>query len=504
MKLQRNRLSIAVMGIILGNLPLVIFAETQTTDEIINLSGSGGADIELNNTGSSPNSTADWEICTGGNATSTTCNGVTGSLPIMNGFHITNKAINSIGIESGAGSPTIPLLYLDSFERVGINTASPVEELHIESTLPGIRLKDTSAGAGHADIHVSTNLMAIENTTGNDVIGVELNGGAAQNSQLWLDSTGNVAVGKSNPTSGADFEVGGEGNILLENGVEDWVIWTSSSELILRNGDNAISGISFPFRIENQTPNTNFIMKNNGNIGMGGVYDPEAALHLRRENGTAQLLVEETSGAVAVRSLIQMKNNGPVGFLMEDTEQSVEWEFRSNSTGNFIFNDVGDSSEMTLLKNGNLNVKGNIVANGIALTSSRASKADFSPVKANEVMQKLAKIEVEEWRYKEADKGDRHISPMAEDFYSLFKLGPDNKHINPNDLASVAIIAAKELQKKTDLLNAKTEQLESKTVALKAENKALQKRLASLEKLVTNLASATDHLSTQGSKVAFK
>ena len=124
-------------------------------------------------------------------------------------------------------------------------------------------------------------------------------------------------------------------------------------------------------------------------------------------------------------------------------------------------------------------------------------------------MEKLAQIKVEEWRYKNADKNDRHISPMAEDFYSLFKLGPDNKHINPNDLASVAIIAAKELQKKSDAANAETTMLKRDNViqkeqikALTAINDSLQARLSSLEKLVTNLATGADYVPSVGKKVA--
>ncbi len=491
MNLQRNRLSTAIMGIILGSLPLTVFAETQTSDEILNVAGSGGADIELNNTGVAPDSTADWEICTGGSATSTTCNSVTGSLPILNGFHITNKSVNSIGIESGAGSSTTPLLYLDSLERVGINTSTPGEELEIASFLPGIRLNDISAGAGQADIHVSTNLMVIENSTGNDVIGIELDGGSTQNSQLWLDSTGNVSVGKSNPTSGADLEVGGGGNILLENGIEDWAIWTSSAELIFRNGNNTLNG-SFPFRIENQAPNTNFIMKNNGNIGMGGVFNPEAALHVE---GTGTRILSRDTVVGGSQVLMELEKNGIPAFRLTNTGNASSWDFTQRTNNNFTISKAGSGGfEVQVEPDGDMLVRGSVTANGILLTSSRASKTDFSAIKTADVMEKLRKVEVEEWRYKAADRNDRHISPMAEDFYSLFKLGPDNKHINPNDLASVALIAAKELQRKSDITNAETAEL-------KAENVTLKKRLASLEKLITNLASGEGLLSESGNKI---
>ncbi len=77
-------------------------------------------------------------------------------------------------------------------------------------------------------------------------------------------------------------------------------------------------------------------------------------------------------------------------------------------------------------------------------------------------------------------------------------------------LISVAIIAAKELQKKADITSEETATLKSElgtlkseTAGLISENDRLQKRLASLEKLVTNLASASI-LKGKGYKVAIK
>ncbi len=101
-------------------------------------------------------------------------------------------------IEEGASN----LLYLDAFERVGINTFTPTEELQIESTLPGIRLNDTSIGAGQADIHVSTDFLVFEGTSGADVIQMSTDSPFA----MRIHNTGDVSVGSSG-TADATFHV---------------------------------------------------------------------------------------------------------------------------------------------------------------------------------------------------------------------------------------------------------------------------------------------------------
>ena len=53
---------------------------------------------------------------------------------------------------------------------------------------------------------------------------------------------------------------------------------------------------------------------------------------------------------------------------------------------------------------------------------------------------------------------------MTEDFYVMFNLDPDNKHVAATDMAS---IAAKELQKKTEVMNTETQQLRNENTELK-------------------------------------
>jgi hypothetical protein len=83
----------------------------------------------------------------------------------------------------------------------------------------------------------------------------------------------------------------------------------------------------------------------------------------------------------------------------------------------------------------------------------------------------VAKSTLTEWSYKD-DSATRHIGPMGQDFYSLFNIGTDEKHIAPIDEGGVALAAIQGL-------NAKLEEARQENVSLKA-------RLDALEEIVRN------------------
>ncbi|MEZ5583135.1 MAG: tail fiber domain-containing protein [Candidatus Competibacteraceae bacterium] len=112
-------------------------------------------------------------------------------------FHIFNDENDSIPliIENGAGTN---LLYLDSAERIGINTNTPSEDLEIASSSPTIALRDTdgprtweinsdsnSTLFDIADVTAGTSPFAIESETPTDT--------------LYLDSSGNIGIGLDSP-----------------------------------------------------------------------------------------------------------------------------------------------------------------------------------------------------------------------------------------------------------------------------------------------------------------
>jgi hypothetical protein len=101
--------------------------------------------------------------------------------------------------------------------------------------------------------------------------------------------------------------------------------------------------------------------------------------------------------------------------------------------------------------------------------SDRNVKQDFAPVSPSEILDRVLQLPVSKWSYK-FDAGTRHIGPMAQDFYSAFNVGHDEKYITTVDEDGVALAAIQGLNQK----------LEKKD----AEVQALKQRLEKLEQLL--------------------
>jgi len=103
-------------------------------------------------------------------------------------------------------------------------------------------------------------------------------------------------------------------------------------------------------------------------------------------------------------------------------------------------------------------------------SSDRNVKQDFATVSSSEMLEKVTRLPISEWSYKE-DPTTRHVGPMGQDFYSTFNIGTDEKHIAPIDEGGVALAAIQGLNQK-----------------LETENAELNARLDRLEKLISGPA----------------
>ena len=101
--------------------------------------------------------------------------------------------------------------------------------------------------------------------------------------------------------------------------------------------------------------------------------------------------------------------------------------------------------------------------------SDRNAKQDFAPVSPSQILDKVLQLPLSEWSYK-ADAATRHIGPMGQDFYSVFNIGTDDKHIAPIDESGVALAAIQGLNQK----------LKEKD----SEIQGLKQRLEKLEQLI--------------------
>lgn len=109
--------------------------------------------------------------------------------------------------------------------------------------------------------------------------------------------------------------------------------------------------------------------------------------------------------------------------------------------------------------------------------SDRNRKTDLQPIDPLTVLEKVAALPVESWRYTNEVAGVRHVGPMAQDFKASFGLGTDDKTISTVDEGGVALAAIQGLNQKLDEKDAEIERL-------KSQNEMLEKRLDKLERVV--------------------
>ncbi len=98
--------------------------------------------------------------------------------------------------------------------------------------------------------------------------------------------------------------------------------------------------------------------------------------------------------------------------------------------------------------------------------SDRNAKQDFKSVNPAKILERVLRLPLSEWSYK-SDTDTRHIGPMAQDFYSAFQVGTDERHIAPIDEGGIALAAIQALNQKIEVKDAEIAQLKKDMEDLK-------------------------------------
>jgi Chaperone of endosialidase len=120
--------------------------------------------------------------------------------------------------------------------------------------------------------------------------------------------------------------------------------------------------------------------------------------------------------------------------------------------------------------------------------SDRSLKHDLRPVKTKDVLDKVARMPITSSSYKAEQPGVRHIGPMAQDFYSAFGLGLDDKHITTIDEGGVALAAIQGLYRQNQGLQRENRALHRDNRTLRAQLGAQNVRLTKLEQTFSKLS----------------
>lgn len=301
--------------------------------------------------------------------------------------------------------------------------------------------------------------------------------GAPANS-LYVDSSGRLGMGTSNPVLELHVADGDSPALRLEQDAssgfapQTWDIAGNETNFFVRDATN---GSTLPFRIRPGAPSSSIYINTDGSVGVGTA-SPSAPLHVRRTNNTARLRVEDTGAGN--QQMLELINNGFPIFRMQDSSQgNVNWEFAVAGTQEanerFQISKVGSGQlEFQVFHDGSAEFAGDVTANGVLLTSSRATKTDFKPVSSAEVLEKLTTLGISEWRYRKEPEGTRHIGPVAEEFQAAFGLS-DGKTLNMIDTTGISFAAIKALKEKLDQKDAEVQDLSAKVERLEKTVEAL-------------------------------
>jgi hypothetical protein len=140
--------------------------------------------------------------------------------------------------------------------------------------------------------------------------------------------------------------------------------------------------------------------------------------------------------------------------IFRDTTTGVghiyAYDYATSSSTNLILQQPGGNVGIgTTTPTTKLQVAGEITTVAVNITSDRNAKEQFKPVNARDVLDRVARLPISEWQYKESSDA-RHIGPMAQDFHATFALGRDDKHIATVDADGVALAAIQGLNQKLD------------------------------------------------------
>jgi hypothetical protein len=118
---------------------------------------------------------------------------------------------------------------------------------------------------------------------------------------------------------------------------------------------------------------------------------------------------------------------------------------------------------------GAVQVNGTFTATTILQNSDRQRKSNLAPVDGHGILRRLATLPVQTWNYQDESAAIRHIGPMAQDFYSAFAVGVDDRHIATVDEGGVALAAIQTLYTLSLEKDARIDELTNELMALKAE-----------------------------------
>ncbi|MEM7051630.1 MAG: hypothetical protein AAF604_18320 [Acidobacteriota bacterium] len=229
---------------------------------------------------------------------------------------------------------------------------------------------DWRLGANETTNGGANKFFVEDSTAGRNPFTIEA---GAQVNTLYVEADGDVGIKTSEPVVDLHIVEGNTPTLRLEQDGSDgfasqtWDLAGNEANFFIRDVTN---GSKLSFRIKPGAPEDSIYLDSDNQVGLG-TDNPAAAVHVRRTDGTAQLLVEDTlSPAAAITRLIEVKAPGRAEIALNNTSVSSIWGFSADNGGSFVVTKAGSGvNEMVLSgTTGDVVFQGTVSANAGANT----------------------------------------------------------------------------------------------------------------------------------------
>jgi hypothetical protein len=240
-----------------------------------------------------------------------------------------------------------------------------------------------------------------------------------------------------------------------------------------------ITAATVPVTVEGGTPTNALYIDSTARIGLR-TSTPVLDLHIATSN-TPGVRLEQTNAGGFNAQTWDMAGNESNFFVRDVTSGSLlPFRIRPGApTSSIDINANGNVGIGTASPQAKLHVNGDAyIAGTLTQLSSRTAKTNLVAVAADGVLDQLGKLPIWTWNYLRSSTGDRHIGPVAEDFYAAFGFGTSERQLAPSDVAGVALAATQALQREVAVRDRKIEALEARLARLE---KAMTEREANVE-----------------------
>jgi hypothetical protein len=152
--------------------------------------------------------------------------------------------------------------------------------------------------------------------------------------------------------------------------------------------------------------------------------------------------------------------------LEQDHNGTFRWYCGDSATGNGVISGAAGWNKANGITLWNID---GYTSRWPSMPSSRVLKENFCPLDPEDILRKIDQLQVTRWNFKAETPSIKHIGPLSEDFYKIFKIGYADNKFAAIDTAGVSLAGVKALIDKAAAQQKQLDALENRVEALKSK-----------------------------------